>query len=168
MSVKEPEIFKIIDKIKEHFNTNIVNRFVRKALLTMQVTKSTWDILDTLKEKADYHKIQGYQFDELYDIIIAAATFIYHARKEVMPNLKSRLIGGPKTVFSKEKSGQADDRVLTEMAINNFPVNLKIFSDMINMLYMKTVEIDKNENKQRPVYERIPELKQLGEFLVDK
>ena len=87
MVVKDPDIYKIIDKIKEHYNNNIYNRYIRKALLTMKIPQNVWDLLDSFSEKADYYKIQGYQFDELYDRIIAAATFIFHARKEVVPNL---------------------------------------------------------------------------------
>jgi hypothetical protein len=167
MVVKDPDIYKIIDNIKEHFKNNIYNRYIRKALLTMKISQNTWDLLDSLAEKADYYKVQGYQFDELYDRIIAAATFIYHARKEVLPNLTLLLSSGPDTVFTRGPDGENTSRILTQMAINNFPVNLKIFADLVNELYFKTVDQDKKMHKnERPVYERIPELKEMGHYLV--
>ena len=53
------------------------------------------------------------------------------------------------------------------MAAQNFPVNLAILSDLVNELYMKTTSIDRAAHeKKRPVYERIPELKDLGRYLV--
>jgi hypothetical protein len=167
MVVKDPDIYKIIDKIKDHYNNNIYNRYIRKALLTMKISQNTWDQLDSLSEKAAYYKVQGYQFDELYDRIIAAATFIFHARKEVLPNLSILLAGGTDTVFTKGQGGENTSKILTQMAINNFPVNLKIFSDMVNELYLKTVDLDKKMHKgEKSVYERIPELKEMGHYLV--
>ncbi len=167
MVVKDPDIFKIIDKIKDHYNNNIYNRYIRKALLTMKISQNTWDLLDSLAEKANFYKMQGYQFDELYDRIIAAATFIFHARKEVIPNLSMLLSAGSDTMFHKGPESENTSKVLTQMAINNFPVNLKIFSDMVNELYLKTVDLDKKMHKdQKPVFERIPELKEMGHYLV--
>ena len=169
MVVKNADIYKIIDKMKEHFKNNIYNRYIRKALLTMRIPQSTWDLLDNMVENADYYKIQGYQFDELYDRILAAANFIFHARKEVAPNLRSLLSMGTGTFFSRGKGDQNADKVLTQMAINNFPVNIKIFSDMVNELYFKTVVIDKEmHKKEKPVFERIPDLKQIGHYLVSE
>jgi len=169
MLVKNADIYKIIDKMKEHFKNNIYNRYIRKALLTMRIPQSTWDLLDNIVENADYYKVQGYQFDELYDRILAAANFIFHARKEVTPNLRSLLSMGTGTFFSRAKGDQNADKVLTQMAINNFPVNIKIFSDMVNELYLKTVTIDKEmHKKEKPVFERIPDLKQIGHYLVSE
>ena len=169
MLVKNADIYKIIDKMKEHFKNNIYNRFIRKALLTMQIPQSTWDLLDNIVENADFYKVQGYQFDELYDRILAAANFIFHARKEVAPHLRTLLSMGGDTVFSRSPGGPNTDKVLTQMAINNFPVNIKIFSDMVDELYLKTVDLDKEMHKHdRPVFERIPELKQIGHYLVSE
>ena len=59
------------------------------------------------------------------------------------------------------------DKVLRDMAAQNFPVNLAILSDLIKELYMKTTELDRSEHeKKRPVYEQIPELKDIGKLLV--
>jgi hypothetical protein len=53
------------------------------------------------------------------------------------------------------------------MAINNFPSNLKIFADLLNELYVKLVEIDKNASAgHTPLYAQMPELKDLGQQLV--
>lgn len=169
MQVKDAKVFQIIDKIKEHFRNNIYNRFLRKALLSMQISQTTWDLLDSITEKAELYKAQGYQFDELYDRIIACAQFVFHARKEVMPNIRHLLSGGGETMFTRGGKEPGADRVLTDLAINNFPVNIRIFADMVNELYLLTVEIDKDMHKrERPVYEKIPELKNIGQYLVSQ
>jgi hypothetical protein len=140
---------------------------MRKALLVMQISQSTWDILDSISEKAEMYKVQGYQLDELYDRIVAAAQFIFHARKEVIPNLRTLLASGRDTVFSRSSGEPGTEKVLTEMASKNLPVNLKIFSDMVNELYLLTVDIDKEMSKgKKPTFEKIPELKNIGHYLV--
>jgi hypothetical protein len=56
------------------------------------------------------------------------------------------------------------------MALKNFPVNLGILNDLVNELYVKTAALDRaaveGAGRKRPVYERIPELKNLGRYLV--
>jgi hypothetical protein len=164
-SVRNEQIFKIVDQIREHYHTNLNNRYIRKALLLMKVPRGTWDAIARLTEKTDFYKIQGYPYKELYEQIHAAATFVHHAKVEVAPRLRELLAGGTATVFSKGKP--EEDKILLDMAINNFPANLGVFSDLINKLYVKTVEEDKADPiNERPVYERMPELKELGRLLI--
>jgi hypothetical protein len=162
-SVRNEELFKIIDKIREHYHGNLNNRYMRKALLMMKVPRGTWDAIARLTEKTDFYKIQGYPYKELYEQIYAAATFVHHAKMDVAPRLRDLLAGGTDTMFSRGKPGE--DKILLEMAINNFPANLGVFSDLINALYLKTVELDKVDN-EKPIFERMPELKELGRLLI--
>ncbi|MGO9411979.1 MAG: hypothetical protein ACLQCB_14675 [Spirochaetia bacterium] len=158
MNIKDPEIFKIIERIGDHYQNNISNRFIRKVLILLDLPQSEWDRLDSLTTKTEYYKNQGFQFEELYEMVIAAAHFIYQARTKMLPNLKSIIAQG----------GTDADRVLREMAAQNFPLNLGVLSDQINELYMKTTSLDREaHDRKRPVYERIPELKDIGRFLVN-
>ncbi len=158
MNIKDPEIFKIIERIGDHYQNNISNRFIRKVLDMLDLPQSEWDRLDSLTTKSEYYKNQGFQFEELYEMVIAAAHFIYQARTKMVPNLKSIISHG----------GNDADKVLREMAAQNFPLNLGVLSDLINELYMKTTNLDRDAHeKKRPVYERIPELKDIGRFLVN-
>ena len=157
MAIKDPDIFRIIEKIGDHFLNNVSNRFVRKALVMLEVQQSEWDRLENLTSKAETYKQQGFQFDELYEMVIAAAHFIHQARTKMLPNIRMILAQGATDA----------DRVLRDMAAQNFPVNLAILADYVNELYMKTTVLDKAAHeKKRPVYERIPELKDLGKYLV--
>jgi hypothetical protein len=166
MSVRDEKLFKIVEKLQGHYQNNLNNRYIRKALLLMKVPTGTWNSIARLTEKTDYYKIQGYQYKELYEQIYAAATFVYHARTEVLPRLKSLLSGGTDTVFAHRKAEEPKDKVLLEMAINNFPANLGVFSDLVNELYVRAVELDRAEHpKQKPVFEHLPELKELGKLL---
>jgi len=164
-SFRNEEIFKIVEKIRDHYHTNLNNRYIRKGLLLMKLPRGTWDAIARLTEKTDFYKIQGYPFKELYEQVHAAATFVHHAKLEVTPRLKEMLTSGTDTVFSRGKGGE--DKILLNMAINNFPANLGVFSDLINELYVKTVQQDKADHPGvRPVYERMPELKEIGRLLI--
>jgi hypothetical protein len=158
MNIKDPEIFKIIESIGDHYQNNISNRFIRKLLLVLDLPQAEWDRLDGLTTKSEYYKNQGFQFEELYDMVIAAAHFVHQARTRLVPNIKAMVVHG----------GTDADRVLREMAAQNFPPNLGVFCDLINELYVRTTDLDKDaHDKTRPVYERIPELKDIGRFLVN-
>ncbi len=167
MSIRNEEIFKIIEKIRNHYHTNLNNRFIRKALLLMKVPRGTWDAIARLTEKTDFYKIQGYPYKELYEQIHAAATFVHQARIDVAPRLRALLSDGTETVFSRQNQKGGEDKTLRDMAINNFPANLGVFSDLVNELYVKAVEQDKAEHpNERPVFERMAELKEIGRLLI--
>ncbi len=167
MNIKDPDIFKLVEKISEHYQNNISNRFVRKALMILDIQQSQWEKIESLTGKSDYYKTQGFQFDELYEMILASARFIYQARMKIVPNARSVIGQGADSFMAKKQGPPDQDRILRDMAAQNFPVNLGIFSDLINELYMKTTGLDRiAHEKKKPVYERIPELKDLGRYLV--
>lgn len=165
MPLKDEAVFQLVEKIRDHYHNNINNRFIRKALLMLRVPRETWEALNRLTEETDYHRIQGYHYKELYEQIHAAATFVHQAKSEVQPNIKTLLAGGGETVFTRPKGGGRED-ILREMAITNFPANLGIFADMINELYVRTAAMDREDHPtEKPIYERMPELKELGKLL---
>jgi hypothetical protein len=54
------------------------------------------------------------------------------------------------------------------MAITNFGPNLKILADKVNELYVKVAAIDReNAGVKSPVFNQIPELKEIGRYLVE-
>lgn len=157
MAVKDPDVFKLIEKISDHYQRNINNQHVRKTFLTLSIANSTWEQIDNLTAKGDYYKYQGYQYQELYDQIIAAASLVYQLRKQVVPGLRNLVGRAP-----------AGEQVVLKMVVANFPTNLSIFADMLNELYLKVTALDRIEHPGRAaVYEKNPELAQLGQYLVD-
>ena len=157
MPIKDPDIYRIMEKIGDHYQNNVSNRFIRKALVVLDLQQSEWDRLDNLTAKSEYYKQQGFQFDELYEMVLAAAHFIHEARDEDAAQHQGD---------ARRRAATDKERVLRDMAAQNFPVNLEILADLMNELYMKTTILDKAAHeKKRPVYERIPELKELGKLV---
>ena len=156
--IKDPAIIRLIEQIGEHYRANISNRFLRPLLLQLQLDKQTWDQIELLTEKVELFRYQGFHYDELYRQICACARFVESARNNIIPSLKSKmgsLPGGP-------------DKILRDMAANNFGSNLQVFADNLNELYVCLVDLDKNSTPKNraPVYEQVPELYGIGRLLV--
>ena len=157
--VKDAHIIRLIERIGEHYRANISNRFLRPVLLQLSLDKATWDQIEILTEKLELYRYQGFHLDELYRQIAASSRFVSLAR-QLIPSLKSRL--------GANSGGQ--ERVLREMAANNFVSNLQVFADLVNELYVSLVDIDikaaKSMKNARPVYCQMPELMDIGRQLV--
>jgi hypothetical protein len=157
MQVRDAEITRLIERLGDHYRSNIANRFIRPALLQLPMEKQSWDLIDTLTEKIEEYRYQGFNLDELYHQILAMARFISCAKRELLPNLRYRLPGG-----------SGSDRVLRDMAVSNFSANLKLLTDQLNELYVALVEFDKKTAKnKKPLYLSIPELQDFGRLLLE-
>jgi hypothetical protein len=123
-------------------------------LLQLPFDNQSWDLIEDLTERAGH----GIHLDELYRQIIAAAHFVAVVRRELLPGLRNRIARG-------EVSSQ--DKVLRDMAVNNFASNLQVFADLVNELFIKLVETDKIDSKGHlPLYAQIPDLANIGRLLV--
>jgi hypothetical protein len=158
MQIRDAYIIRLIERIGEHYRTNIANRYIRPALLQIPLEKQCWDMLEVLTKKNEQYQYQGFDLDELYRQIAAAARFVALTRHDLIPGLRNRL----GTV-----SYTGPDKVFRDMALNNFASNLQLFSDLVNELFVKLVELDKIDSKgHMPLYVRMPELSDIGRLLV--
>jgi hypothetical protein len=157
LQVRNAQIVRLVERIGEHYRTNISNRFIRPALLQLPLDKMTWDQIEVLTEKIEQYRYQGFHLDDLYRQIAAAARFVAFTRRELVPSLRNRLGGG----------SSGPDKVLRDMAVNNFGSNLQLFADLLNELYVNLVELDKADSKgHMPLYMQMPELSDIGRQLV--
>jgi hypothetical protein len=154
--IKDPTVINLIERLSDHYRTNISNRFLRPVLLQLQIDKNTWDQVEILTEKTELFRYQGYHLDDLYHQIAACANLVQAAKNGMVPNLKSKLSSGP----------AGPDKVLREMAANNFISNLQVFANILHELFLILVDLDKNASRGNPpVFTQIPELSGLGRQL---
>jgi len=119
--------------------------------------KHLWDSIEILTKEMGQYQYQGFDLKELYRQIAACARFVFLTRRDVLPTLRSRV--------TAPSSGM--DKVFSDMAVHNFGSNLQIFADLVNELYIRLVELDKRQaSGRRPLYLSIPELADVGRFLV--
>jgi len=155
--IKDAHILRLIQRIGEHYRSNISNRFLRPIILQMQLDKTTWDQIELLTEKTDLIIDNGVHLDDLYKQIAACARFVELARNNLSPTLRTKLNAIP----------GSHDKTLRNMAANNFISNLKVFSDLLHELYMNLVELDKAHcGKGKPVFMQISELQTVSRLLV--
>ena len=154
MAVKSGAVFGLIDKISEHYTQNVNNQHVRKAFASLPISNATWELIDDLTSKKSFRRAQGYSYQELYERIHAAASFVSTLRRYFLPNLRD--------LVSRAPTGQ---EVVVKMVAANFPTNLSILADLLNELYLRTIELDREENTP-PYYERSPEMSQIGQLLI--
>lgn len=154
MAVKSGAIFGLIDKISEHYTQNVSNQHIRSAFTNLPVSHSSWELIDDLTSKKSYRRAQGYTYQELYERIHAAASFVATLRRYFVPNLRD--------LVSRAPAGQ---EVVVKMVVANFPTNVSILADLLNDLYLKTIALDREENDP-PYYERDPAMGQIGQLLI--
>jgi len=154
MQIQDASVTRLIERIGEHYRSNISNRFIRPALLQLLFDNQSWDLMEELTEKIPSPTIH---LDEIYRQISAAARFVSIVRHD-LPDIRSRVI---------RMDPGSQDRVLREMAVNNLGSNLQVFADLLNELFIKLVEKDKAlSRKHAPVYTQIPEMADVGRLLV--
>lgn len=157
MPVFDYDIFDMLDEVRKNYRSNMSNTFIRSALLAMDLPYDQRNSIETITEKLEMYKNQGYKFEELYNGIYSLAVFIYKARLQVVPGLKSSNL---------LKDASPSERVLAGMAADNLKANLNILSDRVNELYLKVVRLDVKSHKVKsPVYTRMEELDKLGQLL---
>jgi hypothetical protein len=157
MQIQDPEIIRLIDRIGEHYRSNVANRFIRPALLQLSIDKQVWSLIDVLMEKADSY--QDYELSELYRQLMAAAELISQCRTDLLPGLRSRQSIGVLT---------GPDKILRDMAMSNLTSNLQVLADLLNELFVLLVEEDKTQARGRkPLYAQMPEMANLGKLLIE-
>ena len=155
--IRDAQVMRLIERIGEHYRTNISNRFIRPALLQMSLDKMTWTQIETLTEKFEQFRYQGLQLDELYRQVAAAAKFVSSARREVAPSLRQRLSG-------ERTSGP--DKVLKDMVVNAFSTNLTLLAELLNELYERLKELDVVYTKdKRPLFQQSSEFSAIQDML---
>jgi hypothetical protein len=159
--ITDESVVRLIKQLVDHYRTNISNRFIRPVLLQIQFDDVLWNQIESLTERFDQLGYQGYDIEELYRQIAALTTFVDAVRREVAPTLRYRI---------GNNYSDKTDKVLRDMAINNFSANLQVFAGFIYELYTKLVELDtaavKGKRKQ-PIYKQHTELDDIKEKLLN-
>jgi hypothetical protein len=158
--VRDSGIIQMVTQLGEHYRTNIDNRFVRPALLQLSLDKNVWDSIEALTKNSQA-VYQGFALEQLYREIAAAAKLVYLARRDLAPNLRNRI--------SSMGGGAGSDRVLRDMAVNNFRPNLNVFAEMLNKLYTTLVTMDESDQKngRQPLYTQMPEMVDVNRYLTE-
>jgi hypothetical protein len=157
--IKDAYILRLVERIGDHYRSNISNRFIRPVLLQLSLDKETWARIEDLTEKYDQFRYHGYHLDELYRQLAASARFVSATRREIAPSIRRRLT---------DTGGAGSDKILRDMAINNFSFNLNLFAELLHELYVKVTEMDTALSKgKRPFFQQVPAFADIGRLLAN-
>jgi hypothetical protein len=148
---------RLIDRISDHYRSNVANQFIRPSLLQLAIDKQRWSLIEVLMERGN--RYQGFELDDLYRQLAATAELVFQCRTTLIPAIPRRqniiIMTGP-------------DKVLQDMVLNNFASNLKVLADLLNELFVLLVEADKAQAKgHMPLYAQMPEVANLGKLLIE-
>jgi hypothetical protein len=156
--IRDSQIIRLIERIGEHYRTNISNPYIRPVLLQLPLDKSTWNHIETLTEKYDLFRYHGLDLDEMYRYVASAAKFVSATRREVAPGLRYRV----------DANTSGSSRVLRDMAVNTFSANLELLAEMLCELYYRLKSLDITFAKDgKPIYEQKPEFDGLDDLLMN-
>jgi len=158
--INDESVERLIKQVADHYKSNIANRFIRPALLQLAFDDILWGRIETLTERSDQLGYQGYHIDDLYSQIAALTNFVDAVRREIVPTLRYRV--GNNYI-------DKNDKVLRDMAINNFSANLQAFGGLIYELYNKLIELDTAAaaKGKRPIYKQYAEFDNIEDKLMN-
>jgi len=156
--ITDDSVVRLIKQLVDHYRTNISNRFIRPALLQLPFDEVLWAYIESLTERFEQLSYQGFNIEDLYRQIDALVKFVCAVRQEIVPTLRYRL---------GNNYSDKTDKLLRDLAINNFSSNLQVFAGLLLELYNKLVELDTADAKnKRPVYKQYPDLDGIQEKLM--
>jgi hypothetical protein len=137
MQINDATIIALIEQINDHYQANIISRFMRPLILQLPIKKWVWDAIDSFTQNISHFDYQRFNYDDLYRQLLAFADLIAITRRSLLPTLRGRASG---------YSGS--EKTLMDMAFNTFPSNLDLLADYTKQFYYKLVEFDKANTRE--------------------
>jgi hypothetical protein len=152
MQVKVPDIKNAIMEIQKHYDKHVNNKYVKRITLHMDLPQTTIQNMNLiLSGNFAYIDSRG-AIEDLYYGIKAVCDFIVEIQTKIIPNLDSFMNG---SLFAPQTNMSENEKILSQMAIKNYPMNIKILIDLIFKLYVIVFEYDKVNFEKDPAYKRI-------------
>ena len=159
---RQDEIIQAINELKLHFDKNLNNKYVKNIILKLDITSDIKHNMAILLDyKTLYFDSKG-TIDDIYSSIKAIGLFIKEVQIRVLPNIVA-FTGD--TFFGASGSKDPNDRILFQMAIKNYPMNIKLLAKMCYNLLKMVVEYDKDNFTTNPAYENIKNFDEIANSL---
>jgi hypothetical protein len=163
MALQE-EIKQCINDLRNHYETNVNNKYVKNIILKLDIGAEIRHRMGILLDyKTLYFDSKGTIFD-LYTSINSIIVFIKEIKAQVFPNIAA-YAGG--TFLSGSPDKDPNDKVLFQMAVKNYPMNIKILVKLTYRLYNMIIEYDNANFTQSPAYLQIKNFDEISKYLND-
>lgn len=160
MFVQDVEILGIMLRLSKHYTQNIATRFISPFLISVHSDSTMDSRIFALTDNPVDAIERGLSLDELYLQINAMARFIDEARSTIIPFMSSPLVDRSLGLSANEQQ-----KILRDMAISNFAPNIDILEQYTKELFEAVIRFDKDNSKEKTVYEKIFENMQTARLL---
>jgi len=159
MQVRSPELFQKLEKLAQHYNSNVASTYLKAEIATLTLPRRDWDEVELITARQEVFRHQGYHLDELYLKLLSLARLVHQARNHLAPGLKNK-------VANRLASRSPQERLMAEMAAANFLPNLSVLADMVLDLYEMTMREDQAQSQGKTKFlASVPEAKEIETLL---
>jgi hypothetical protein len=156
------EIKQEINNIKIHFEKNLNNKYVKNILLKLDLSMDSKHKMNIILEhKTLYFDSKG-TIEDLYLSIRAIALFIKEVRSKVLPNV-SGYVGA--SFFSTSGNLDPNEKVLYQMAIKNYGMNIRMLAKLTYDLLINITEYDNVNFSSGPAVKIINDYEEIKNYL---
>lgn len=149
MAVQDSVVMDLLKSLANQYNENVNTRFLRQKISNLPVDGRALSMINSLADHPEDYSYRGMMLEELYDYIYAFGVFISGCEEYVVPNLKDYLRNSGE-ILRKSGSNNPHEKIIMEMAINNFPHNLQVLKDITVKLYRRVVQLDVDSHRVKP------------------
>ncbi|HOJ64058.1 MAG TPA: hypothetical protein PLE45_06520 [Spirochaetota bacterium] len=144
----------LIKEIQTHYEKHLNNKYVKNIILKLDLPLMiNQDKNIILTNEILYLDSKG-SIEDIYEGIIAVNYVINEIEKNVVPNLSQYV-----ALYADQKN--ENEKILAQMAIKNYPMNIKILKDKIKSLFFKVYDFDKINFSKDPAYKKVRNFSEL-------
>lgn len=159
---RQEEIKQQISELREYFEKNLNNKYVKNIILKLDLSINVkHDMNIILDYKTLYFDSKG-SIEDIYSSIKALTCFIKEVRSRVLPNIYNYT---GTSFFSGTDNKNPNDKVLFQMAVKNYPMNIKILTKMTCKLFEMLIEYDDTNFTGDPAYKQVKNIDELSFYL---
>jgi hypothetical protein len=164
MIVKVSDIKNSIMEIQKHYDKHVNNKYVKKITHRIDLPQTTLQNMNLILGGSFAYIDSRGAIEDLYQGIKAVCDFIVEIQTKIIPNLDSFLNGG---LFSTQQNISENEKILSQMAVKNYPMNIKILIDLLYKLFITIYEYDKTTFPNDTAYNRLEIFKDLHKTIHD-
>jgi len=150
----------IINEIQTHYDKNLNSKYVKNLSLKIDIPVTiNQDKNIVLVNDLIYIDSRG-SIEDLYNGIRAVNYYIKEIEKNIIPRLSSYAT----SVISTNEN----DKILQQMAIKNYPMNIQILKNMLKKLFLFVYEFDKLNFSKDPAYLKVRNFNELEDMYLSE
>ncbi len=158
------DIKNVLIELQKHHDKHISNKYVKNIIMKLDLSQTVIQNMNlVLSGNLVYIDSKG-AIEDLYLGIKAVLDFISEVKQNVIPNMNLYYTGLNSSI---NQSLNQNDKILSQMAIKNYPMNVKFFFDLVNKLFSMVNEFDKINFSKDPAYKRLQNFAQI-EALIEE